>query len=58
MTKEIYTTYSEDVGITVILEDTKNDNGDTVSTEIKGFYHGQPNEHDTKEYYGKLKAEY
>ena len=28
MTKEIYTTYSEDVGITVILEDTK------MTTEI------------------------
>ena len=29
-----------------------------LSCELKGFYYGEPNEKDTKIYYGKLKAEF
>ncbi len=31
---------------------------DLISSEVKGFYHGSPDEASTKKYYGKLKAEY
>ena len=54
----VYTTYSEDTGITFILEDAVNDGNDVISTEVKGFYHGAPDENNTKEFYGKLRAEY
>ncbi len=55
---EIYTTYAPDTGITVILEDTRDEQGNTTSTELKGFYHGSPNDNDTKAFYGKIRAEY
>lgn len=55
--KKIYTTYSPKADITFIMEETFI-NGENVSTEIKGFYYGEPDEKCTKEFYGKLKAEY
>ena len=29
-----------------------------VSTEIKGFYYGNPDEENNRKYYGKLKANF
>ena len=57
MRTEIYTTYAPDTDTTFILEDVWNGE-DLVSTEVKGFYYGAPNEDDTKEFYGGLKAEF
>ena len=55
MRKEIYTTYASDTDITFIMEDTWSGE-DIVSTEVKGFYYGEPNEEATKQFYGGLKA--
>ena len=58
MTTEIYTTYAPDTDITFIMEDVYNGD-ELVSTEIKGFYYGEPNTDDTKHYYGGgIKATY
>lgn len=55
---EITTTYSADADMTFILKETTSAEGDPISTEVIGFYYGAPNEEDTKNYIGKLKAEY
>lgn len=55
--QKIYTAYSPKEDITFILEDTKN-NSRNLTTEVKGFYFGVPDDELAKEYYGKLKAEY
>ena len=39
--------------ITFIIEDIQG-----ISMEVKGFYYGKSNDADTKEFYGKLKAEF
>lgn len=43
---------------TFIMKETEDDHGNPVSTECVGWYYGTPNEKDTKNYIGKLKAEY
>lgn len=56
MRTEIYTAYSNESDMTFIMEDIyKGDN--IVSTEVKGFYYGEPKDKYTKEYYGELKAD-
>lgn len=54
--------YSEESDMTFILEETYlNDEtiaDPSISTEIKGFYHGESARENTEEYYGKMKAEY
>ena len=55
MNKTIYETYSPDTDMTFILEDTFKDD-DLISTEVKGFYFGKPNDEYTKQFYGKMKA--
>ena len=57
MRTEIYTTYAPDTDITFILEDVWNGE-ELVSTEVKGFYFGEPNDDDTQNFYGGLKAEF
>ena len=49
--------YSEQSDMTFIYENCE-DNGEIVSTEVVGFYHGHPDTEKTSQYYGKLKAEY
>lgn len=49
---EIITSYNSEMDITVIFLDTGK------AMEIKGFYYGKPNDVDTKEFNGKLKAEF
>lgn len=56
MTK-IEAVYSEEADMTFILEEVYEDE-EIKSTEVKGFYYGKPNEKDTKEFYGSLKAKY
>ena len=55
--KEIYDCYSPSGDITFIMEDTYK-NGEIVSTEVKGFYYGEPDEKSTKDFYGKRKAKF
>ena len=49
--EKIYTVYSQESDMTFIMQDTD----DTIS--VIGFYFGEPNEADTKEYAGQLVAE-
>ena len=55
--KEIYSVFSQEADITFIMEEVL-DGDDVVSTEVKGFYYGMPNEEFDKVFYGDLKAEY
>ena len=55
---EIRTIYSTSEDMTFVLKEVTSADGDPVSTEVIGFYYGTPNEEDTKDYIGKLKAEY
>ena len=49
--------YSPNADITFIMKETSNENG-PVSTEVVGFYFGEPDEESTKRFVGKLKAEF
>lgn len=53
----IRTPYFESEDKTLIFEYIYMDDK-LLSCELKGFYYGEPNEEDTKIYYGKLKAEF
>lgn len=55
---EIQTAYSKEADMTFILKETTDADGDPISTEVIGFYYGEPNEQDTRNYLGHLKAEY
>lgn len=57
-TELIHAEYSVSGDMTFILKETRDENGDPVSTEVVGFYYGEPNEESTAQYIGKLKAEY
>ena len=50
-TANIYTAYSKEADITFIMEDKDK------TTRVAGFYYGEPDDEDTKMYYGKLIAE-
>lgn len=55
----IFTAYSKEADITTIFKDVvRRSNGSMVSTEVVGFYFGEPNEADTKAFIGSLKATY
>lgn len=55
---EIRTEYSASGDMTFILRETTSTEGDPISTEVVGFYYGAPNDRDTRNYIGHLKAEY
>lgn len=55
--KEIYTVYAPNDDITFIMCDTTED-GETGSTEVVGWYYGEPNDEATATFTGKLKATY
>lgn len=52
MLEEIRTAYAEADDMTFIIKETE------TSTEVIGFYWGEPDEEATKKFIGKLKAEY
>lgn len=55
MVMELVEHYCPATDITFITKDWyKNDN--IISSECVGWYHGTPNERDTKQFVGKLKA--
>ena len=55
---EIQTAYSPESDMTFILKETTSADGEPISTEVVGFYYGEPNERDTRNYLDHLKAEY
>ena len=55
--KEIYACYARNDDITFIMEETYK-NGEVISTEVKGFYYGEPDEKANNDFYGKLKAKF
>jgi hypothetical protein len=55
---KVFEVYSGEHDITTIFRDEYNFTGDLVSTEVVGFYYGQPNQEDTKIFTGKLKADF
>ena len=55
---KVYTEYSASGDMTFIMIDKFKENGDVESTEVVGFYFGEPNADDTLRFIGKLKAEY
>ena len=55
---EIQTAYSKEADMTFILKETTSMDGDPISTEVVGFYYGEPNERDTRNHLGHIKAEY
>lgn len=54
----IETVYVPEKDMTIIFEETTDDNDNPTSTEIKGFYYGSPSDNETKKFTGKLKATY
>lgn len=57
MRKDIYTTYAPSADITYIMCDTY-EGEEIKSTEVVGWYYGEPDEESTKFYIGKLTATY
>jgi len=57
MREEIYTVYAEGNDMTFIMKNIYNGD-ELVSTEVVGWYWGEPGEDATKACIGKLKAEY
>lgn len=58
--EKIWTTYNSGDDVTVIFRSIflDKEGEECLSTEIIGFYWGEPNEADTEKYTGCLKAEY
>lgn len=54
-TTKVYQGYSDELDITTIFEDTLIAD-EVVSTEIKGFYYGRPDNEGLESFYGKSKA--
>ena len=57
MKKEIYTTYAPNTDITFIMCDTF-EGTEIKSTEVVGWYYGEPDNDSTNAFVGKLKAEF
>ena len=55
--KEIYTVYAKNDDMTFIMCDTTED-GEISSTEVVGWYWGEPNDEATAHFVGKVKAIY
>jgi hypothetical protein len=58
MKVELIGMYVPPQDITFIMKDTFNDDGELLTAEVTGFYHGEPTHEDNKLYNGKPKAEY
>ena len=58
MKKTIITAYAENKDITFIMEHIETDNGDPIQTAVIGWYHGTPNDENTRQYSGDLIAYY
>ena len=57
--EEIVATYAPDMDMTFILRETYSDEQNIwISTEVVGFYYGEPNNDLTQQHVGQLKAVY
>lgn len=53
----IYGIYQEEYDITFIMEETRDEQGDSViALEVVGFYYGEPDDRLNREFYGSRKA--
>jgi hypothetical protein len=57
MMGNIYQVYAKDHDVTIIFEDTYK-GSELLSTELKGFYYGEPCEKGLTTFYGETKAEF
>lgn len=55
---EIYTAYAPHNDITFIMKDTLDENGEPCKTEVVGWYYGEPDDQNTRDFIGDLVAEY
>lgn len=55
---EIYTAYAPNNDITFIMRDTYHFNGELESTAVIGWYYGEPDEENTRQFIGDLVAYY
>jgi hypothetical protein len=51
----VYEAFSPEYDLTTIYEDIIDSNGQCIKMEVKGFYHGKPDESATQTFYGKTK---
>lgn len=58
MKKELYAVYAREYDMTFVMEETINQNGQTVTAECVGFYYGEPTAEDNETFKGKLKANF
>lgn len=58
MKKIIETAYAERDDITFIMEYIETDNGEPIQTSVVGWYYGEPNDENTKHFYGKTIGTY
>ena len=56
--EKIWEAYDSFNDLTFIMKSIENENEEPISDEVIGFYWGKPNDKSTKEFIGKLKAEY
>lgn len=54
---EIFQVFSKELDMTIIFENLL-DGKEVVSTAVRGFYYGIPDEEGMREYYGKMKIVY
>lgn len=53
MKSELIGMYSKEYDMTFVVKHDMNDNGEVISNEVTGLYHGEPNEQVTKMYNGQ-----
>lgn len=58
MREEIYAVYSANGDMSFIMRDVYDADGNAESTEVVGWYYGEPDDDNTKFFIGKLKAEH
>lgn len=55
---ETYAIYQKEYDVSIIFREEWNSCGDPVCKEVVGFYHGEPDPAATRQFTGKLRAEY
>lgn len=58
MESKVYGVYSREHNLTFVMEEKFTDSGEPYTLEVKGFYHGEPDDDSTKIFYGDLVARF
>lgn len=58
MITNVYGVYASNHDLTFVMEEKFTDDGRPYSLEVKGFYHGEPNDIDNEVFYDDLIAHY